>query len=151
MTGPRLAEAEGWARQHASEMLPVDRDFLDAGRAEQRRIDLEQRATRLKLVAMTTISALALAALALVVLLFVSAKRSETRREAQRARRPKHVSALTVDCAGGDNAACDDLFATGTNVDYARTCGGSRDKPIAGGTCEERATQGRAEAARRLH
>ncbi len=85
MTGPRLAEAEGWARQHASEMLPVDRDFLDAGRAEQRRIDLEQRATRLKLVAMTTVSALALAALALVVLFFVSAQRQRARREAQRA------------------------------------------------------------------
>ena len=140
MTGPRLAEAEGWARQHASEMVPVDRDFLDAGRAEQRRIDLEQRATRLKLVAMTTVSALALAALALVVLLFTSARDGE--RDAKRSeQQTERVSALTVDCAGGDNGACDDLFQTGTNVDYARTCGGSRDKPIAGGTCEERATK----------
>ena len=41
--------------------------------------------TRLKLVAATTIRAFALAALALVVLLFVSARDGETRREAQRA------------------------------------------------------------------
>ena len=54
---PTSGRSRGLGRQHASEMLPVDRDFLDAGRAEQRRIDLEQRATRLKLVAMTTISA----------------------------------------------------------------------------------------------
>ena len=87
MTGPRLAEAEGWARQHASEMVPVDRDFLDAGRAEQRRIDLEQRATRLKLVAMTTVSALALVALALVVLFFVSASAASVTRSAA-SRRP---------------------------------------------------------------
>jgi hypothetical protein len=140
MTGPRLAEAEGWARQHASEMLPVDRDFLDAGRAEQRRIDLEQRATRLKLVAATTIGAFALAALALVVLLLVSARDGE--RDAKRsAQVTERVSTLTVNCAGGDYAACDDLFRTGANVDYARTCGDSLDDPIPGGTCEERAAR----------
>jgi hypothetical protein len=140
MTGPRLAEAEEWAQQHASEMLPVDRDFLHAGRAEQRRSDLERRATRWKLIAATTISALALAALALVGLLFFSARDGEQEARA-RERETERVSALAVDCAGGDNAACDGLFRTGTNEDLARTCGNSVEQPIPGGTCEEHATR----------
>jgi hypothetical protein len=146
MTGPRLAEAEGWARQHASEMVPVDRDFLDAGRAEQRRIDLEQRATRLKLVAATTIGAFALAALALVVLLLVSARDGE--RDAKRsAQESERVSDLTVSCGEDGGAACDELFRSGTNEEYALTCGNFVEKPIEGGTCEKRAAQEEAKVA----
>ena len=129
MTGPRLVEAESWAQQHASEMVPLDHDFLQAGRAEQRRSELEHRATRWKLVAATTIGAFALVALGFVVYLLSAARDAE--------RTADRVSALTVDCGGGDNAACDELFATGSNEKYARTCGDFLDKPIAGGTCVE--------------
>ena len=101
--------------------------------------------TRLKLVAMTTVSALALAALALVVLFFVSAKRSEN--DAKRSEREtERVSALTVDCAGGDNGACDDLFQTGTNVDYACTCGGARRQADRRRDLRGASNKGRAEA-----
>jgi hypothetical protein len=133
MTGPRLAEAEHWAAQNEGELLPVDREFLDAGRAEQRRSDLEHRATRWKLVAATTISAFALVALAFVGYLLFAARDSE--------RTANRVSALTVECGGGDNASCDALFATGSNEDYARTCGDALEEPITGGTCEEHATR----------
>jgi hypothetical protein len=63
-------------------------------------------------------------------LLFASAKSSEKETE--------RVSTLTVDCSGGDYGACDELFHTGTNVDYARTCGEFFEDPIPGGTCAER-------------
>ena len=46
MTGEVLAAAETWAANHVHELLAVDRDYLDACRAEHVRAERERRASR---------------------------------------------------------------------------------------------------------
>ena len=84
LTGATLAEAETWAEQHPSELLPGDEQFLSASRVERRRAELERRASRRRLTAAAGVGVIALAALAVVTVLLGRTKRAEEHAEKER-------------------------------------------------------------------
>ena len=79
LTGVTLDEAQAWAKQHADELLPVDREFLEASLAEHQRLDLERRRTRRRLVFVSITAAVAVILLIVVGLLLVRTTRAEDR------------------------------------------------------------------------
>jgi hypothetical protein len=129
-----LAEAERWANEHSEASLPVDAEFLNASRAEQRRLDLERRAARWKLIAAVTTSVLTIAALVAVGFALLGAVRGQ--REARAGERDalRALEAVTA-CVQGDNEVCDDLYERTGEQELAGTCGFRSEFPR-GGRCE---------------
>jgi hypothetical protein len=162
LTGANLAEAESWAQQHASEMLPIDEDLLKTSRTEQQRAELQHKAVRRWLVAAATTSVIALAALVAVGFLLVRATGAEreAERQAERAERQTErvsellanrvyssdtapggsdalgVKELRDECASGNMAACDELyFVTPAGSDdqvFGSFCGDPSAEPVYG-------------------
>ena len=84
LTGATLETAESWAHEHPSELTDADAEFLNASRAERRRTELEQRASRRRLTAAAGVGLIALAALAVVTVLLGRTKRAEEHAEKER-------------------------------------------------------------------
>ena len=90
MTGEALAAAETWAANHVHELLAVDRDYLDACRAEHVRAERERRASRrnkVLAVVASVVGVLALVVGALALVQSREAKRQEDRRKQSEAGR----------------------------------------------------------------
>ena len=78
ITGEVLTEAEQWAEAHEAELLPIDREYLEASRAEQRRLDLEHKVHRRNR-ALTAV-AVVVSVLALAALVYTNNQRASANR-----------------------------------------------------------------------
>ena len=86
LTGDVLVEAERWAEEHPTWLVPVEREYLDACREERRRAALERRTakrTRVLAIIAGGVSLLAIAGLVTALLMWRSARHQQERVDRQ--------------------------------------------------------------------
>ncbi|MGD9704813.1 MAG: pentapeptide repeat-containing protein [Acidimicrobiia bacterium] len=87
ITGSVLADAKAWAAAHPDDVLPVDREYLQASEDEERRVVRERRSSRRnKVLALlsTTIGIVAVVALVIALLATRARSRAEARTQDER-------------------------------------------------------------------